>query len=197
MQTENADIAPPNRRTAASSSHRQVHLYDLYLFVATNIVSTDICFGSVCLIDLPNNVRAALGIIRTGDLLLTEIERVLRPFRITLPQYSTLRHLEGAPKDGMTCGQLIEEMLARAPDLTRHLDRLEERGLISRSRSLRDRRAVFVRITPAGRKLLAKVHPVAEAGRGALLNWMEPKRIALLLKTMEEIESRHAHGVGT
>ena len=145
------------------------------------------------MIDLPKNVRAALSVIRAGDVLLTEIEKVLRPYRITLPQYSTLRHLEVAPKEGMTCGQLIEEMMARAPDLTRLLDRLEERALISRSRSLRDRRAVLARITPAGRKLLAEVHPVAEAGRSSLLKWMKPEKAELLLKTMEEIEKRHGH----
>jgi DNA-binding MarR family transcriptional regulator len=149
------------------------------------------------MINLPKNVRAALGIIRAGDLLLTEIEKVLRPYRLTLPQYSTLRVLEDGSRDGMTCGQLIEEMLARAPDLTRLLDRMEERGLISRGRSVRDRRAVLARITPAGRKLLAEVHPVAEAGRGALLNWMKPARLALLLKAIEEIEIRHAHRDGS
>jgi DNA-binding MarR family transcriptional regulator len=145
------------------------------------------------MIKLSKNVLAALSIIRAGDLLLTEIERVLRPFKITLAQYSTLRVLEDGPGEGMTCGQLIDVMLARAPDLTRLLDRMEARGLVSRSRSVRDRRAVLARITPAGRKLLSKVHPVAEAGRGALLKWMQPASIAQLLGTMEEIERQHAH----
>ena len=45
-------------------------------------------------------------------------------------------------------------MITRDPDVTRLLDRMEKRGLLSRSRESRDRRSVLVRISPKGLKLV-------------------------------------------
>jgi len=60
-------------------------------------------------------------------------------------------------------------MITRDPDITRLLDRLEKRSLISRSRQIRDRRMVMAKITPEGMDLLAKLdEPVREAHRSQL-----------------------------
>jgi DNA-binding MarR family transcriptional regulator len=60
-------------------------------------------------------------------------------------------------------------MITRDPDITRLLDRLEKRGLISRCRQTRDRRTVLTRITPAGLELLSRLDdPVQEAHRRQL-----------------------------
>ena len=60
-------------------------------------------------------------------------------------------------------------MITRDPDITRLLDRLEKRGLISRCRETKDRRTVMARITPDGLKLLARLdEPVQEAHRKQL-----------------------------
>ena len=48
-------------------------------------------------------------------------------------------------------------MITRDPDITRLLDRLEKRELISRCRETKDRRMVVARITPRGLKLLARL----------------------------------------
>lgn len=45
--------------------------------------------------------------------------------------------------------------------MTRMLDRLEEKGLISRSRSRKDRRVTLLELTEAGRNLLPQLPPVA------------------------------------
>jgi DNA-binding MarR family transcriptional regulator len=45
-------------------------------------------------------------------------------------------------------------MITRDPDVTRLLDRMEKRGLISRSRESRDRRIVMARITTEGHRLV-------------------------------------------
>ena len=48
-------------------------------------------------------------------------------------------------------------MITRDPDVTRLLDRMEKRGLISRSRDNIDRRTVIGRIIPEVLKLLARL----------------------------------------
>ena len=60
-------------------------------------------------------------------------------------------------------------MITRDPDVTRLLDRLEKRGLISRCRETEDRRTVMTRITADGLKLLARLdEPVQTAHRKQL-----------------------------
>jgi len=83
-------------------------------------------------------------------------------------QYNVLRILRGAP-DGLPCGEIANRMITRDPDITRLLDRLEKRGLISRCRETKDRRMVMARITADGLKLLARLdEPVEEAHRSQL-----------------------------
>jgi DNA-binding MarR family transcriptional regulator len=60
-------------------------------------------------------------------------------------------------------------MITRDPDITRLLDRLEKRELISRWRDTVDRRVVMAKITAEGLKLLARMdEPVREGHRGQL-----------------------------
>jgi MarR family transcriptional regulator for hemolysin len=51
--------------------------------------------------------------------------------------------------------------------MTRHLDRLEQGGLISRRRDPNDRRAILVDLTPAGRKTHARLRARMSAAREA------------------------------
>jgi DNA-binding MarR family transcriptional regulator len=79
-----------------------------------------------------------------------------------------LRILRGSPQ-GLACGEIATRMITRDPDITRLLDRLEKRGLISRCRETKDRRMVMARITPDGLKLLVRLDvPVQEAHRKQL-----------------------------
>jgi DNA-binding MarR family transcriptional regulator len=83
-------------------------------------------------------------------------------------QYNVLRILRGAP-EGLACGEIGNRMITRDPDITRLLDRLEKRGLISRCRETKDRRMVMTRITPEGLNLLARLdEPVQQAHRDQL-----------------------------
>jgi DNA-binding MarR family transcriptional regulator len=83
-------------------------------------------------------------------------------------QYNVLRILRGAP-DGLACGEIGNRMITRDPDITRLLDRLERRGLISRCRETKDRRMVMARIASDGIQLLSRMdEPVREAHRAQL-----------------------------
>ena len=95
-----------------------------------------------------------LNVLRTGDALLQGEIEVLRSAELTFPQYNVLRILRGAGVAGASCGEIGERMVNRDPDLTRLLDRLETRGLVSRSRDANDRRVVVASITEEGKAVL-------------------------------------------
>ena len=99
---------------------------------------------------------ALLDLLRTTDMLSRGLLQVLKNEDLSGTQYNVLRILRGAP-EGLPCGEIANRMITRDPDVTRLLDRLEKRGLISRCRETKDRRTVMTRITPAGLKLLARI----------------------------------------
>jgi DNA-binding MarR family transcriptional regulator len=111
---------------------------------------------------------AFLDLLRTADILTRGLVLVLKKVDLSPTQYNVLRILRGAP-EGLPCGEIASRMITRDPDITRLLDRLEKRSLISRCRETKDRRMVLTRITPAGLKLLAGLDaPVQEAHRKQL-----------------------------
>src|SRR4051794_20449400 len=111
---------------------------------------------------------AFVELVRTTDILSRPPAHVLRTEKLSMTQYNVLRILRGAP-DGLSCGEIGNRMITRDPDITRLLDRLEKRGLISRSRETRDRRTVTARVTPTGLTLLARLdRPVQDAFRAQL-----------------------------
>src|SRR5436305_12506073 len=106
---------------------------------------------------------AFLDLLRTCDLLSRGPGQVLKTEDLSATQYNVLRILRGAP-EGLPCGEIGSRMITRDPDITRLLDRLEKRGLVSRCRETRDRRLVLTSITDAGLKLLAQLDtPVLDA----------------------------------
>ncbi len=93
---------------------------------------------------------------------------VLKAEDLSLTQYNILRILRGSPQ-GLPSGEIASRMITRDPDVTRLLDRMEKRGLISRSRESRDRRLVLARITPEGLKLVNRLdEPVQKIHRKQL-----------------------------
>jgi len=111
---------------------------------------------------------AFLELARTSDMLSRGLVRILKTEDLSPTQYNVLRILRGTP-EGLPCGEIAARMITRDPDVTRLLDRLEKRNIISRCRETEDRRMVMVRITPDGLKALARLDgPVVEAHRRQL-----------------------------
>jgi DNA-binding MarR family transcriptional regulator len=109
-----------------------------------------------------------LDLIRTTDMLTRGLGWVLKTEDLSSTQYNVLRILRGSPA-GLPCGEIANRMITRDPDVTRLLDRLEKRGLISRCRETEDRRTVMTRITADGLKLVGRLdEPVQTAHRKQL-----------------------------
>lgn len=107
--------------------------------------------------------EAYLSLGRTWAVLEHAVAEALRPHGITATQYNVLRILRGAGEKGLCRSEVMERMIARVPDATRLLDRMEAADLIARERSSEDRRFVTTRITAEGLRLLAELDAPVEA----------------------------------
>lgn len=115
--------------------------------------------------DLPEQ-EVFLSLLRTTSLLENVAERFFREYGLSIATYNVLRILRAAGNDGKTCSQIGEDMVARVPDVTRLVDRLEEAGFVKRARERDDRRVVRVTLMPQGLEVVDKLDgPVLELHR--------------------------------
>jgi DNA-binding MarR family transcriptional regulator len=98
-----------------------------------------------------------LNLWRTYDRLRALEDELLGRFDLTPQQYNVLRLLKAErPQTVPTLG-LANRLVSRAPDITRMLDKLAERGLVTRERDPENRRVVRVGITARGLALLERI----------------------------------------
>ena len=107
--------------------------------------------------------------MQIADTLGAQAEQVIKTAGLTAAQYNVLRILRGAGRDGLACREIGERMISRDPDITRLLDRMEKRSLITRERQSDDRRVVKTSITPEGLELLKTLdRPVSALAQAAI-----------------------------
>ena len=130
--------------------------------------------------------EAFLGLQRTASLLLQSLGRALKGQDLTPAQYNTLRILRGAEPDSLTCGEIGERLVSPGPDVTRLLDRLEQRGLVTRARDGEDRRVVRARITAPGLDLLTALDEPVGRMLGQMLGNLGEERLRTLVALLGE-----------
>jgi DNA-binding MarR family transcriptional regulator len=81
-------------------------------------------------------------------------------------------------------------MITRDPDVTRLLDRMEKRGLISRARDSRDRRMVLARLTPAGLKLVDRLDEPVQRMHRKLLGHLGKEQLRALRELLAAARTR-------
>lgn len=135
-------------------------------------------------------VAALRRIVRAIDL---QSRRMVESCGLTGPQLVVLR-------EAATLGEASVSALARAVSLSQPttsgiLERLEKRGLVRRERSERDRRAVFVHVTPRGARTLRNAPSLLQdrfrLELARLEEWERTQMLALLqrLAAMMDAES--------
>ena len=98
--------------------------------------------------------KATINIVFTSNWITGILEKRANSEQITLQQFNVLRILRGQHPKPATNSLLKERMLDKMPDVSRIIDRLVAKELVSRVKCDIDRRAVDVMITAKGLKVL-------------------------------------------
>lgn len=120
-------------------------------------------------------------------------ERLIR-IGISLTQLHILNLVEGHGEMAMSrLAEMLDVSLSNATGL---IDRVEERGFVERFRVASDRRVVMVRLTPAGRQMLADVEILREEILGPVLDGFDDEQLAGIALAMaalrQAVEARLA-----
>ncbi len=134
--------------------------------------------------------RIFVALLQTAYALGQEAEQLLKSAGLTGAQYNVLRILRGAEPEGLPCRGIGDRMISHDPDMTRLLDRMEKRGLITRERQTDDRRVVKTRITPQALSLLRTLdQPIHELHKRQFRH-MSAARLKMLFDLLEEVRVR-------
>ena len=138
--------------------------------------------------------EAYLNLVRTTDLLSRKVAAVLKAHQLSEAQYNVLRILRGAGPEGLACSEIGHRLVTRDPDVTRLLDRLERRALITRGRDPADRRVVTARISAAGLARLDTLDlPVRQAVE-CMLAPLGARRLGTLIELLELARAQVTEG---
>jgi len=108
------------------------------------------------------NMLLVVEIMRTSNILDKKISSVLKEVGITHVQFNILRILQAAHPKPIMVGHIKSNILFKNSDITRILDRLEDKGLINRGINQQNRRKMDVTVTQGGLQLIKKVLPKIE-----------------------------------
>jgi len=135
----------------------------------------------------PIEDRVFVALQRAADRLAVQAEQVLKSNGLTGAQYNVLRILRGAEPEGLACSSIADRIISHDPDMTRLLDRMEKRHLITRQRQSDDRRVVKARITSSGLELLKRLDPTVREVHKRQFAHMGAVRVRALADLLDEI----------
>ncbi len=104
-----------------------------------------------------NYQKAVINISYTYSWLNNQTRHLFEQQNITLQQFNILRILRGQYPCPATVNLLKDRMLDKMSDASRIVDRLVQKGLVSRCTNTKDRRAVDIRISEQGLEILCKM----------------------------------------
>ncbi len=107
--------------------------------------------------------EATLSLLVAAVHVRKQSEAIFKKHDLTFSYYNVLRILRGAPEEGYPRCDIIERMIDPAPDVTRLIDQLINKGWVQRARSSVDRRVSLHWITEQGLALLDDIEHEIDA----------------------------------
>ena len=123
--------------------------------------------------------RLLIGVARE---LRTVVDRQVQPLGLTMQQAELIVWTHR--QHGATPTQLTELLLTDDAGVSRLVDRLEAKGLITRRVHGRDRRSRELRLTPSGRALATRLMRFAARGNEKLLAGLSPQETRQLRRLL-------------
>jgi len=118
-------------------------------------------------------MRAVTSLMRVHQLVLTELDELLRPLGLTFARYEVLVLLSFSRHGALPLGKIGERLQVHATSVTPLVKRLEMAELILRTKHPEDGRAVLASITPKGREVVQQATDAIVAAQFALSSMSE------------------------
>jgi DNA-binding MarR family transcriptional regulator len=130
--------------------------------------------------------EAVMNTVRTGDLLLDQIGRLLRPLGVSSPGGLVLGLLRD--HGPMAPSEIGDRLIVTRATVTGLVDSLERRGLVRRTPHPSDRRSLIVEITPEGLKVLAQIRATVHRQEKAWMSVLSDADLRKLINLLHRVQ---------
>jgi DNA-binding MarR family transcriptional regulator len=113
-------------------------------------------------------MAAATSIMRAQQIVLAQVDAMLRPFNLTFARYEALVLLFFSRQGALPLGKMGDRLMVHPTSVTNTVNRLEAQGLVRRVPHPTDGRTILAEITPEGRDIVQKATQVLVEARFGL-----------------------------
>jgi len=131
--------------------------------------------------------RAMLNIIFTGNWLEVGASHVLKQYDLSSQQFNVLRILRGSAPKALNLLDVQERMMDRMSNATRLVEKLRQKGLLTRQQCDSNRRKVEIEITDKGQALLKELDPIMEKNHKELTKKLTKEEAATLNDLLDKL----------
>lgn len=139
--------------------------------------------------DAVEQMHAVTSLMRVHQLVLAQLDEILRPHGLTFARYEALVLLTFSRAGSLPLGKMGERLQVHPTSITSIIDRLEARGHVVRRRHPDDGRAVLAEITPSGRAVVEAATTDLVAARFAIAD-MSPTELRELSALLKPVRHR-------
>jgi len=134
-------------------------------------------------------IKACINILHTSSFMLKMKNKVLRPFNLSLQQFNILNILNNQYPAPSTIKLLAEQMLDETSNVSRLVEKLRKKELISRAISATDRRKVEISMTEEGLNIFLKAANALEHITAFQLGNLSESEVTLLNELLDKTRS--------
>jgi DNA-binding MarR family transcriptional regulator len=135
----------------------------------------------------PSPKESIIDILHVANWLQGRISEILTPHNVSLQQVKVLAIISQQKDQLATVGAIREQMQDPMSNVSRLLNKLVEKGLVSKEHGTEDQRVVRIHLLPAGAEVMTKSRQAIDDGLDALchLSSDELKSLSALLSKIK------------
>lgn len=132
--------------------------------------------------------KLTVNIMFTNNWLVSEFSQIIKPYSLSEQQYSVLKILQLSHPTPLCINTIIDSMRDQMSNVSRLVDKLEQKGFVERKKSPSDRRVVEVLITEEGLQVTNELNELIEVweSQSIQMSQTELEQLDELLKKLQE-----------
>lgn len=140
---------------------------------------------------LPTHKRALINILFTNNWISEEMNKVLKPFDISLQQFNVLRILKGQKGKPANLNTIQERMIAKNSNTTRLVDKLLIKGLVSKQICKSNKRKIEIFITETGVEFLIHLNKAVETREKEITNSLSYSELETISELLTQLRTKN------
>lgn len=124
--------------------------------------------------------RTVIHLLLVGNRISELVTQALKPFGVSMQQFNVLRILRGQKGLPSNLNTLNDRMITRMSNTTRLVDKLLERGFVSRTVCESNRRKIEITLTALGSEILSQMDSVVREVENDLMKNMSAEELNAL-----------------